>query len=102
MSADLLMQGGGKGDLVLELQGVGQALADGRIGGHGQVVRFELSQGQSADGRIHVQASQGWRRVGAASSPIEVFDNWPYWPRVCACHPGMTGRRRQAVPNGAG
>ncbi|MCY1413025.1 hypothetical protein D9M71_284470 [compost metagenome] len=82
MCADLLMQGGRKGDLVLEFQGAGQALADGGIGSHGQVLRFEVSQGQSADGRIHVQASRGWRRMVAASRPIEVFDNWLYWRRV--------------------
>ena len=43
----------------------------------------------------------GWRRVRSrVLGPTGVFDNWPDWLRVCACHLWVTDRRRQAVPSG--
>ncbi|MNO78372.1 hypothetical protein D3C76_695080 [compost metagenome] len=94
VSGDLPGQGIAEGQLLFELQRTWKAQGQRFVG------RGEGRQWQSRDGRVHVQASWAAAGCSRALGPTGVFDNWPDWLRVCACHLWVTDRRRQAVPSG--
>ncbi|MNI88556.1 hypothetical protein D3C73_1458680 [compost metagenome] len=74
---NLVGEGIGQRQLLLERVRAGETLADGAVG------RLRLGQGQSERRRLHGDFSLGGRRVlTRAVGPIEVFDKEPDWHSV--------------------